>query len=103
MTPPAVASIAHDRRADDPRLTEIHARVSALEDKVDANTALTEEIHTNTAGMVEAWKAMEGGLKVLATLARVAKWFTVIIGAVTAGLGLYHIFGNGIPKIDIPK
>lgn len=69
-----------------------------LKAKLETNTELTKKIEANTAGVVDAWQAAVGGLKVLGFLGKVARWVGYILAAVAA-LSAYLHFGNGIrPK-----
>ena len=93
------------RRSTDPQFAELvvqqsrlERRVDELESKLDANTVMTRRIDENTVGIVDAWNAAVGGLKVLGFLAKLAKWAGWIAAGVGAIAALMH-FGNGIrPK-----
>jgi hypothetical protein len=69
------------RRAADAQISSLCERVGSiergnkrLEAQVAENTEMTKRIEANTAGVVEAFNAVLGGLKVLGFLARMAKW-----------------------------
>lgn len=68
----------------------------ALATKIDENTAMTKCIQKNTSDMIETWKTVTAGLRVLANLAKVAKYIGYVAGAIAAVLALFH-FGNGKP------
>jgi len=57
---------------------------------VDAVKDLTEKTH----GMIEAWEAAEGVVKVGATLGKIAKWAS---GFAVLG-GILHWLGVNVPK-----
>jgi len=80
------------RRAVDERIDDI---VHELKEQ----RRMIEEIRTDVAGVVEAWHAIEGGLKVLGVLAKVAKFFAVLAGLVTAvGTAWYALrHGSDLP------
>ena len=80
-----------ERRRDDPRfgalsgqIEELNKKHDALSDKIEHNTQMTEEIRSNTAGIVETWQSITGGLKVLAALAKAAKYLSYFAMAVSA-------------------
>lgn len=86
------------RRTTDPGFASLNDRVGALEEGLKANTEITKKIEQNTAGIVEAWNAIVGGLQVLGFLAKLAKWASWIAAGAAAVAAYFH-FGNGIrPK-----
>lgn len=99
------------RRADDPRIAKVQEQVewltgrhAELKTRLDENTALTGEVKRDTAGLVEAWTAIAGGMKVLGWLGRVAKWFGVIAGAIAASGGAWYALTHwGQGPVDAPK
>lgn len=97
-----------ERRAEDPRLISIHHRIDGLETEVKSNTAITKRIDEATSGLVEMWVAAAGAFKVLGWLAKIARWFTIVAGALSAGVGVWYAFRHGgdivaaTPKVDIP-
>ena len=84
------------------RMDTLTADHNTLRLQVDENTEITKRIDTNTAGLVEAWNALSGGLRVLRWFARVAKWITIIAGMVAAVSAAWYAFRSGTP-VDIPK
>ena len=101
-----------DRRKEDPRFKKLFLEVGQLKSqhqvlsqKLDINTAATLKVEKNTADIVDAWKALSGGLKVLGVLGSVAKWFAYIAGAITAsGTAWYALTHWGAPPPpDLPK
>jgi hypothetical protein len=66
----------------------LSSRMDTFEKQLADNTAATEAIKTNTQGIVDAFQAMQGGLKVLDTLGRVFKpvaaFVAAVVGVVTA-------------------
>ena len=61
------------RRADDTRIALIEQRMNSFEDKVDENTKMTREVLDT--------------LRAFKMLAAIAKWGTVVGGAIVGG---YH-------------
>ena len=93
-----------DRRGEDPKFSEITKRIDGLVVQhtvlmaaVESNTVITKKIETSTAGLVEAWDAISGGLKVLNFLGKVAKWVTYIAGMLTAVYTAWHFRDSGPP------
>ena len=82
---------AQFRRAADEKLNSLTDRVGSIEQsqvrleaQVAENTEMTKRIEANTAGVVEAFNAVLGGLKVLGFLARMAKWASWILAGAGA-------------------
>ncbi len=91
------------RRESDTQIQGLKSRIDALAaghativEEVKKNTEITERIATSTAGLVDAWNAISGGLKVLNFLGKVAKWVTYIAGMFTAVYAAWH-FRDGPP------
>jgi len=61
------------------------------------NTESIERVEKNTSDIVEAFQAVTGGLKVMQGLARFAKYFSYVAGAVAAGLAAWSAI-RGIMK-----
>lgn len=76
------------RRASDKRIDDLADEVSALRTEIN-------QLRVDVGGVLEAWHAIEGGLKVLGALSKVAKFFTVIAGLVTAVGAAWYAFKNG--------
>ena len=89
------------RRGSDPRLDSLCERVGTLETKMEANTALTQEVKRDTAAIVEAWTALSGGLKVLGVLGTIGKYVAYIAAAVSAVSALWAVITHWgeIPKV----
>lgn len=64
-------------------------RMTRIEDGLAANTAATEAIRVSTAELVEVFRAMQGALKVLNWLGRLARPMSYIVALAAAGLGLW--------------
>lgn len=81
--------------------------MDGLEAGLKSNTEMTEAVHKNTQGLVEAWTAIGGGLRVLGWLGSVAKWVGVIAGMVGALSGAWyavtHWGQSPASPIDLPK
>lgn len=59
-------------------------RIDAIVGELRVQREMIEAIRADVAGVVEAWHAIEGGLKVLGALSKIAKFFTAIVLVVTA-------------------
>ena len=110
-----------DRRLPDPRITVLDGRVATLDERcnriecqIKKNTELTQStadivarVDHNTTDIVEAWKALAGGLKVLCWLWSAAKWCGIVATALTAVGALWYALTHGgqspPPPIDLPK
>lgn len=99
----AEATVVPDRRAEDPKLTAITARIDDLAQQhqtiavaVAENTVITKKIEASTSGLVEAWEAISGGLKVLNFLGKCAKWIALIATAITAGYSAFYAVTHGM-------
>lgn len=68
---------------------ELSARMDRLEVNMLANTAITQDIKSDTAEFLEIFKAMKGGVKTLGWLGNLAKW---LAGLGAAFVGLYYSF-----------
>lgn len=86
------------RRSPDPHIAELHARVGRLEEKTDAQTNSIKKIECNTGEIVEAWRALSGGLKVLGWLGAGAKWLTYFTAFIGSVAGLWYSLKHGITK-----
>lgn len=58
--------------------------MDCLEAGLNANTELTQRIREDTSELVEMFKALKGGLKVLGWFGTMAKWVGGIALAVTS-------------------
>lgn len=66
------------------RLAEGQQRMEELQGQVSENTKLTKHVADTTDGVVAAFKAMTGGLKVLETIGKLAKPMLFVVGIATA-------------------
>lgn len=89
------AATVPDRRGDDRRFIAITKRIDDIAGEVQKNTEITQRIESSTSGLVEAWEAISGGLKVLNFLGKIAKWVAVVAGAFTAAASAVYIFTHG--------
>ena len=55
------------------------------------------EIASSTSGLVDAWAAISGGLKVLNFLGKAAKWVTYFAGMITALYAAWSVSHGGPP------
>lgn len=77
----------------------LNARVSALEANLQANTAATNRIESNTSALVDAFANLQGAMKVLNWIGGFAKPLGYIAAAVAAVLGLLTALKTGVgPK-----
>lgn len=76
--------------AGDRKMDGLQEQIDGLRVAIADNTALTQQIHTSTADLVEAFRALKGGLKVLETIGRLARPVSYIAAAVAAGIGLWQ-------------
>ena len=65
------------------------ARMTRIEDGLAENTAATEAIRVSTAELVEVFRAMQGALKVLDWLGRLARPMSYIVALAAAAVGLW--------------
>ncbi len=79
---------ATHRRASDQRINDLAEEVSALRTEIN-------QLRIDVGGVLDAWHAIEGGLKVLGVLAKVAKFFTIIAGLVTAVGAAWYALRHG--------
>lgn len=68
--------------ADD--VTALKEKQATLEAQIAENTEVTKRVEQNTKGVVDAFNAAVGGLRVLEFLARLAKWASYILAGATA-------------------
>lgn len=84
----------------------VENQISEIKAEVAENTAITAATNAKVAEVHDVLLTIKGGLKVLSWLASVAKWFTAILGLVSAGWLLWYQathHGDVPAKIDIPK
>lgn len=86
------------QQRNDARIADLQASVEQLQvqhreikQQIAANTALTEQVHTNTKDLVEAWTALAGGVRVLGWLGHIAKWAAGLLALGTAVWGAMHL------------
>lgn len=84
------------------RLGQGSDRMKAIEVGLAENTAATKQIAENTTELVAAFNALQGALKVLNMIGRLAKPLTAILGLAAAGVGLWAAMTKGI-HIGGPK
>ena len=76
-------------------------RMDALEAAVEANTKLTQQVHSDTAEMVAWIQAIKGATRVLEAIGKLAKplaytaaLIAVVAGWYTAAKGWFHFGGK---------
>lgn len=106
----AETPLAPERRSNDAQFNSLAKRIAGLEvghselkTAIHDNTELTKSIERNTSGLIEAWEALSGGLKVLNLLGKCAKWVTIVVGMVTALWTAWHLAGSASTTVDIPR
>ena len=60
------------------------ARMNRMEEAIRANTASTQEVQNDTKELLEVFKAVKGGFRVLGWIGAAAKWLGGIAAAGTA-------------------
>lgn len=81
------------------RMDDLQHQIDALDKAIAANTDLTQKIHDSTSGLVEAFDALRGGLRVLEQIGRVARPLSYIVGFATAAWGFFQLLkAGGSPK-----
>ena len=66
------------------RFVAIEGRMTAVEKGVDKNTEITTSIAGDTAELLDLFKSVKGGFKVMAWLGSFAKWVAAILAAFAA-------------------
>lgn len=79
-------------RADDltQRMVDMEIGHSDLRRMVTENTALTQQVASDTRDLVEWTKASQGAFRVLVVLGNVAKWGASIAAALGAAYAAWH-------------
>lgn len=72
------------------RFREGKERMDSFDEKLTTNTKLTQTIHDNTSDLVETFKAVKGGFKVLGWFGSLAKWLGGIAAAGAAIVAAYQ-------------
>ena len=68
------------------RFVAIEGRMTAVEKGVKENTTLTEGIAEGTTELLDLFKSVKGGFKVMGWIGQFAKWFA---GIAAAGAAIY--------------
>lgn len=86
-----------EQRVDDieARLQAGSSRMQAIEKELAENTVATKQIAANTGELVAAFTALQGALRVLELLGRLAKPLGAIVGFVAAAVALLAMFKSG--------
>lgn len=77
------------------RLEDGDKRMTQLSDQLEANTATTNRIAENTAGMMEFLDAAQGAFKVLTWIGKLARPISYIAAAVAAIIGVWAAIKGG--------
>lgn len=76
------ASVLEDLKKHDERMT-------AIETKLDANSAATARVEQSTSGIVSTMESWNGAMKTIESIGRALRPLTWIIGFVAAVAGLW--------------
>lgn len=79
------------------RMDDLQHQINALDKAIAANTDLTQKIHESTSGLVDAFDALKGGMKVLEQIGKLAKPLSYIVGFATSAWVLWHTLTGGGP------
>lgn len=71
------------------RLGAVEQQMGELKSSLAANTLVTEQVQTNTAGLVELFNNAAGAFRVLEGLGKAAKPLMYIAGFVSAAVTVY--------------
>lgn len=90
----------HQWRNDvDQRLDDGAKTMKDMRAEVAANTAITQNVQTNTSEVVALLNSFKGAFSLLEKLGKLAKWIGYIAGCLTAVAALVAILkGGGSPK-----
>lgn len=66
------------------RLDALEAKVASMEDNMERNACVIAKIDASTSGIVEAFQALEGGVKVMQWIGKLAKPIGWIVAMCTA-------------------
>lgn len=79
------------------RLASGDVAITQLQTDLEMNTNLTQTTASNTAEIVEFFKAFQGAWKVLNWIGSLAKPIGYIAGMAAAFWGLFHVVKTGAP------
>lgn len=71
------------------RMEVVELQMAEMKDSLAKNTEVTEQVQTNTAGLVELFNNAAGAFRVLEGLGKAAKPLMYIAGFVSAALGVW--------------
>lgn len=69
-------------------LSELQARMLAVERSLSRNNQITAGISTDTAALLEIFQSVKGGFKVMGWLGVVAKWVAAMVAAIVGTYAL---------------
>lgn len=69
----------------------LNLRLSSQDLAIQTNTDLTQKVATSTEGIVQMFDVMQGGIRFLGVLGKVAKWASYIL----APIGAFMAIRNG--------
>lgn len=76
----------------------VDAEIKSLRLDVDANTLLTKSVKTDTSELVETFKSIQGAMRVLDMLGKLAKPLAYIFMLCSALWGVFAAVKGGHPK-----
>lgn len=74
------------------RMDRLEEKMTGFEQQIAENTAITQDIKTDTGEFLEVFQSMKSGFKVLGWIGDGAKWIASIGAAV---IGLYYAIKMG--------
>lgn len=89
-TPGAPGSAQAASEAASSDFAALSIRVDKLARDLQTNTEATKRVEENTAELVDAFKAVRGGMRVLGWLGTAAKWLTSIAAAGAVVWAAWH-------------
>jgi hypothetical protein len=78
------------------QLADGKERMNNMQASLDINTATTNRVEANTAELVAAFGALQGAMRVLEMIGRLAKPVAAIVGLVAACAGVWTALKSGI-------
>lgn len=94
--------VAQSFRNGTERMNKLEAGINANTTEIQKNTKLTEELKADTRELLEVFRAVKGGFRVLGWFGIGAKWLGGVAAAATAiygfGLLLWQILHGNLPS-----
>jgi hypothetical protein len=83
------------------RVASLESKVGGLDEKVDANTRITQNIKQDTSEIVSFFAQGKTVVGFIERLARLIKWISGLITALGIIWGLVYAYTHGLPPPDI--